>query len=219
MKWYGSSLTTKPHLPNRTKKLKRFLTPASLPSSKTSQPLSLYQKTIQLPSTNVLIVQNTNMSLICLTFAPPYRIIFPLPTPQLAYIDTTLSKFVNSQLYRSPSIPHFFSNLVTALLSIHSFFIVKLKFKGKGYNIFRNYRNTILFKFGYSHRIYGFFNTVSLLNFSKTSLLMYSFSRQILQLKGQSFFLVKPINLYTGRGIRFARQIIYRKLGKVGSYR
>jgi hypothetical protein len=30
---------------------------------------------------------------------------------------------------------------------------------------------------------------------------------------------MRPINIFTGRGVRFSRQIIYKKVGKVSSYR
>jgi hypothetical protein len=30
---------------------------------------------------------------------------------------------------------------------------------------------------------------------------------------------VRPYNLFTGKGVRFTRQILYKKIGKVGSYR
>ena len=29
----------------------------------------------------------------------------------------------------------------------------------------------------------------------------------------------RPVNIFTGRGVRFAIQIIYKKTGKVSSYR
>nr|AEV66652.1 hypothetical protein [Oxytricha trifallax] len=29
----------------------------------------------------------------------------------------------------------------------------------------------------------------------------------------------RPINIFTGKGVRFTRQIIYRKTGKVSNYR
>jgi hypothetical protein len=34
-----------------------------------------------------------------------------------------------------------------------------------------------------------------------------------------SLYRIKKINIFTGKGIRFSRQIIYRKTGKVSSYR
>jgi hypothetical protein len=34
-----------------------------------------------------------------------------------------------------------------------------------------------------------------------------------------SLYNVKKINIFTAKGIRFAKQIIYRKTGKVSSYR
>ena len=30
---------------------------------------------------------------------------------------------------------------------------------------------------------------------------------------------MRPINIFTGRGVRFSREIIYKKVGKVSSYR
>jgi hypothetical protein len=37
--------------------------------------------------------------------------------------------------------------------------------------------------------------------------------------KSYSLFDIKKINIFTGKGIRFSRQIIYKKTGKVSSYR
>ena len=55
--------------------------------------------------------------------------------------------------------------------------ILKLKFKGKGYYIYKNVRNTIAPQFGYSHRlyIYSFFISVKFL--SKTSVLLFGFAK------------------------------------------
>jgi hypothetical protein len=52
-------------------------------------------------------------------------------------------------------------------------FVYKLKFKGKGYYIYKNYRNTITPQFGYSHRLYlyAFFLHVKFL--SKTTLIVF----------------------------------------------
>jgi hypothetical protein len=34
-----------------------------------------------------------------------------------------------------------------------------------------------------------------------------------------AFFKIKPINIFTGKGIRFSKQIVYKKTGKISSYR
>ena len=80
-------------------------------------------------------------------------------------------------------------------------------------------RNTIALQFGYSHiiRLYAFFIYVKFL--TKTSIIMFGINYRNLLTNSHSLFKFKPINIFTGRGLRFTRQIVYRKTGKVSSYR
>lgn len=105
------------------------------------------------------------------------------------------------------------------LCSLTSFFFYKIKFKGKGYYLYKNLRNTITPQFGYSHRIYfySFFLRTTFL--TKTKVFFFGFNKLdllkvILNLKSK-----RTINIFTGRGVRFSRQIVYKKTGKVSSYR
>lgn len=103
--------------------------------------------------------------------------------------------------------------------SFSKIFFKKLKFKGKGYYIFKNLRNTIALQFGYSHRLYlySFSTTVKFL--TKTTILMFGINKNDVIANSKSLFFIRPINIFTGKGIRFSRQIVYRKTGKVSSYR
>ena len=94
-----------------------------------------------------------------------------------------------------------------------------MKFKGKGYYIYKNYRNTIAPQFGYYHRIYiySFFTTVKFL--SKTKLMIFGLIKKDILLTAHTLKTKRPINIFTGRGVRFARQRIYKKTGKISSYR
>jgi ribosomal protein L6P/L9E len=61
-------------------------------------------------------------------------------------------------------------------LIFHSFtkiFFKKIKFKGKGYYIYKNIRNTIALRFGYSHiaRVHCFIVNMRFL--TKTTIFMY----------------------------------------------
>ena len=96
---------------------------------------------------------------------------------------------------------------------------LKIRFRGKGYYMYKNSRNTIAPQFGYAHRVYVYSqaNTVKFL--SKTKILLFGLSRRDIVSVGHSIKRVKPINIFTGRGVRFARQIVYKKTGKVSSYR
>lgn len=49
----------------------------------------------------------------------------------------------------------------------------KIKFKGKGYYIYKNYRNTITPQFGYSHRLYLYSFYLNILFLSKSSLIIF----------------------------------------------
>jgi len=95
----------------------------------------------------------------------------------------------------------------------------KLKFKGKGYYIYKNYRNTITPQFGYSHRLYmySFYNYVKFLN--KTSLICFGLTYTTTVSFSKILLGWRPVNIFTGRGVRFSKQVIYKKSGKVSSYR
>lgn len=103
--------------------------------------------------------------------------------------------------------------------SFSKVFFRKLKFKGKGYYIYKNSRNTIALQFGYSHKMnfYSFFIAVKFI--TKTVILMFGINKKNIDNRSYGLFSIKPVNIFTGRGIRFSRQIIYRKTGKVSSYR
>jgi ribosomal protein L6P/L9E len=100
-----------------------------------------------------------------------------------------------------------------------SFIFNKLKFKGKGYYIYKNIRNTIAPQFGYYHRIYiySYFNKVRFL--SKTKVLLFGLTKEDVLHSSYGIKKKRPVNIFTGRGVRFAHQIIYKKTGKVSSYR
>ena len=103
--------------------------------------------------------------------------------------------------------------------SFNFFFFKKIKFKGKGYYIYKNFRNTIAMQFGYSHKIQLFFFYFNIKFLSKTSIFFFGISARALITSAYMFKQVKPINIFTSKGIRFSKQIIYKKTGKISSYR
>lgn len=98
-------------------------------------------------------------------------------------------------------------------------FFKKIKFKGKGYYIYKNIRNTITPQFGYSHRfyLYSFFVKVRFL--TKTVLILFGLNPTTINKLSHKLISWRPVNIFTGRGIRFSKQLIYKKSGKVSSYR
>ena len=98
-------------------------------------------------------------------------------------------------------------------------FFHKLKFRGKGYYVYKNYRNVVAFQFGYAHRVKIYIPFVSVKFTAKTVVFLFGTNKWDLMLASNWIFDRRPINIFTGRGVRFTRQIVYRKAGKISSYR
>lgn len=122
-------------------------------------------------------------------------------------------------IYKSIYTKTFWTRFYLIFQSFTKIFFKKLKFKGKGYYIYKNKRNTIALQFNYSHirRLYLYFTYIKFL--SKTSILVFGYVPFILKSAASSLLKMRPLNIFTGKGVRFTRQIIYRKTGKVSSYR
>jgi ribosomal protein L6P/L9E len=131
--------------------------------------------------------------------------------------QTNVLTFYNN--YLSSFFKLYFKLLTNLFYSFSKLFFTKLKFKGKGYYIYKNHRNTITYQFGYSHRWYirAFFSTVRFLN--KKTVFVFGTSKKDVFSVSQSIRQAKFVNIFTGRGVRFARQIVYKKTGKVSTYR
>lgn len=95
----------------------------------------------------------------------------------------------------------------------------KLTFKGKGYYIYKTARNTITHQFNYAHRWYIYAYFVSVRFLTKKTVFLFGWSKRDLLTIGYQIQNCRYINIFTGRGVRFARQVIYRKTGKVSAYR
>ena len=120
----------------------------------------------------------------------------------------------------SPYTYRMFTELIFSTMSrFDRPFFQKIKFQGKGYYVYKTGRNTIAPQFGYAHRIYVYAQAVSVKFLSKTKIMVFGLSKLDVIAISNSVKAVKPINIFTGRGVRFARQVVYRKTGKVSSYR
>jgi len=144
----------------------------------------------------------------------------PLPA---SYLSIAFERASGSLLFKSylSNAYHkqYIKQLSLLLTAFHSVFFKKLKFKGKGYYIYKNKRNTVAPQFGYSHRvyIYSWFTNIKFLG--KTSLVIFGLTAADIRIPSRFIKNFRPINVFTGRGVRFSREVIYSKPGKVSSYR
>lgn len=147
-----------------------------------------------------------------------FKVFTPRPKTSINFDKQTHSILINDSFFGN--FLQFYVGLFRQVLSQFTLpFFLKLKFKGKGYAIYKNRRNTITSKLGHSHRIYiySYFTTVKFL--AKTSVIVFGLSKQDVLATGYQVRSARPMNLFTGRGVRFNRQIVYRKTGKISTHR
>lgn len=99
------------------------------------------------------------------------------------------------------------------IYSWDSFFLKKLKFKGKGYRILTK-KNLLIFSFNHSHITWFlFFNTICRKFTKQKYIFIYKnnikLKNSLLSIKG-----IKPLNIYTKRGMRVSTQKVFKKTGK-----
>lgn len=145
--------------------------------------------------------------------------IFALNSYLKLYLDSVSNTLVVRNFFEPSYISFFFKLFKNLLKSFSYWFYTRLKIRGKGYYVYKTFRNTITHQFGHSHRryIYAYFVFTKFL--SKTVVYIAGNSKMDISGIGRTIQDSKYINIFTGRGVRFSRQVIYKKTGKVSAYR
>lgn len=144
----------------------------------------------------------------------------PLLMPQIRFINGAYLLGSATSIFSVTSIKFFYKQWVYEVGRVLYFFLfIKIKYKGKSYKWFK--KNTaIILRFGYSHialtQIPNFFfskriGKMKLVFFGTSSFDLHSFLSNVI--------IWRPMNIYNGRGLRFAKQLVFRKFGKVSAYR
>lgn len=133
--------------------------------------------------------------------------------------DPNSTTFNYSNFFSSNFKSFYHRMLKNIFKSFSASFFIRLKIRGKGYYVYKSSRNTVTHQLGHSHRTYIYSFYVFVKFFSKTIFFLFGSSKTDLFKIGRRIRKSKYINIFTGRGIRFSRQIIYKKTGKVSSYR
>ena len=148
-----------------------------------------------------------------------YFKIFVINSYLKLYVDNVSNTLVIRHSFGVPFDSFFYKLFINLFRSFSYWFYTRLKIRGKGYYVYKNFRNTITHQFGHSHRryIYAYFVFTKFL--SKTVVYLAGNSKSDIFLVGKTIQRSKYINIFTGRGVRFSRQVLYRKTGKVSAYR
>ena len=223
MKWYGSNnFLKKTSLINKNKKIKNYFK-NNFFVFKNNTNLNFYKINFYLPDIwNFILIKKslTTEILYFYIYSNEYFFILPfLKKFSFFKYDFLTNSLIFNFIFKNNFFGLFWNFFKIIFFSFSRIFFKKLKFKGKGYYIYKNVRNTVALQFGYSHLyyLYSFFVTVKFL--TKTSVLIFGINYKDLIRSGNNLYNIKKINIFTGNGIRFSRQIIYRKTGKISSYR
>lgn len=126
------------------------------------------------------------------------------------YIDKSRINFLNNKLNK---FFNFFLN------SWNNYFFNKIKFKGKGFRIkFFKKIKLIKFYFGRSHKTFMLLNKIKRKRINKYKFLLIGLNKKNVINNSINITNIKPINIYTLRGLRSSSQIIFKRKGKKGTY-
>lgn len=100
------------------------------------------------------------------------------------------------------------------------YYFIKIKFKGKVYKLTKLPKNNLKLSFGRCHKNLMVVRSLFLKKKKKikTKCLLFGVNKSSLNISKQLLTNVRPINMFTQRGLRLSRQIVYRKIGKKSSY-
>lgn len=97
-------------------------------------------------------------------------------------------------------------------------FFVKIRFRGKGYKLFKVMGNTIITQLGFSHCLFKQILNCSIKVVAKLRFYFFGLNFFLLRAVTNSFVSKKKFNIFTGNGLRFSKQLVYKKTGKVSTY-
>lgn len=99
------------------------------------------------------------------------------------------------------------------------YFFSKIKFKGKGFRIkFFKKIKLIKFYFGRSHKTFILLKNLKKKKINKYKFILFHLKKKKLINTNKLIINIKPLNIYTLRGLKLSRQIIYKRKGKKGTY-
>jgi hypothetical protein len=126
-----------------------------------------------------------------------------------------ISHFVNNTRFNKIS-----KKISKFLNSWDTYYFAKIKFKGKVYKISKYRGNNLKLSFGRCHKNMMVVRSLFLKKRKKvkTKCMLFGTSKSSLDFSKSLIVNVRPINMFTQRGLRLARQIVYRKIGKKSSY-
>lgn len=139
-------------------------------------------------------------------------------TANNVYIDTE-NNIINVSYTGVTDMSAWVNKLNSMFFAFNNYFFKKIKFKGKGFRLkIKKQKKICKFLFGHSHLMMVYIKNLKIQKCSKYKFNLKSVNKKFLTNMISKIIDIKPNNVYTNRGIREGRQIVYRRKGKKGSY-
>lgn len=140
---------------------------------------------------------------------------------QTVYKNKNNLPFLNVASFSQLNTINRISKKLTAVFkSWDSYYFIKVKFKGKVYKLTKYKKNNIKLSFGRCHKTILAVRSLFLKKKKKikNKCMIFGSNLQHINLSKSLMVNTRPINMFTQRGLRLSRQIVYRKIGKKSSY-
>jgi ribosomal protein L6P/L9E len=98
--------------------------------------------------------------------------------------------------------------------SIDFYFFKKIQFFGKGFKIKKLKKQILNMFFNKSHITFLKWNNIFLKKIKKTKIIIYSTNYYNIKLLSYKLIKCRFLNVFTKKGLRISRQLIYKKVGK-----
>lgn len=137
-------------------------------------------------------------------------IIFYLPSyffHKIKYNEISIL-FLKKFFYKS-FLSHFFANY----LNLNNIYVIRLKIKGLGYQIYKITKSLYSFHFHYINFFYSFIPSNIIIHWYKKRIILIGNNKVILKNFFKCILLLKKLGPYRLLGIRYPRQIFFLKKG------
>jgi ribosomal protein L6P/L9E len=171
------------------------------------------------PFFKIVIIKNNNIITYYMYNNFNYITLFQKNKYNNQYFDVASNSIVVRSLGKKFYNSLFKKIMFSFMFSLNSYFFEKIKFTGKGYRIrYRRNKKLIRFFFGRSHITWVKFRNIKLKKPHKYKFIILKNCKLRLFLTAKLIKNIKPINIYTKRGLRSSRQKIYKRIGKKNTH-
>lgn len=141
-----------------------------------------------------------------------------LSLPAFNYVNALSLRRANVLIYNLPLSTLAIYFRTANLQSYFTLQVLTLSFTGKGHKLVKNQLDTLTFSFGHSHIYYVYSPSLVFRFRTKTRGYFLGLTRFTLRRSFLMLYSAKPLNIFTHRGVRARKQIIFKKIGKLSLY-